>query len=302
MKDDLKKIDVLVCGRSTVDIIMNVDSFTNKPIKNFASNFVFTTGGPAANASIAIARQNSKVSLITKLGNDFLGEFILKNLKNENIDIEKKIISNNANSSSSIALIDKNGERQTINYPGDGFLSITKELFSNFHPKIVLADNRYNDITRFALEFANENKIPAVLDAESPFDKNVAKYATHIAFSMQGFKNFISFKDINNALKVAQNELKCWICVTDGENGVFICDKKNNVNHVKAFKINAVDTVGAGDIWHGIFAMKLADGLKENEAVLYANAVSAIKCSKFGGINSCPDKEESQKFILDQKL
>ena len=59
----------------------------------------------------------------------------MKNLKNENIDIEQKIISNNANSSSSIALIDKNGERQTINYPGDGFYPLQKNCFQIFIQK-----------------------------------------------------------------------------------------------------------------------------------------------------------------------
>ncbi len=294
-----KKANLLICGRSTVDILMKVDNFSDKPLKQFASDFKFSTGGPAANASIAAARHGAEVKLLTKLGKDFFGNFIFKKLTEEGIKIDRNLINNNARSSVSLALIDNEGERQTINFGGDGFKSINRGMFDKFVPNVILTDNRYPEITRKALSFAHKRNIPSVLDAEAPFIFEDIKYATHIAFSLQGFRDFVPNLTFEKALKLAQKKLNCWICVTDGENGVWVCDKDNYVQQMTAFKIDAVDTVGAGDVWHGIFAMRIAEGETEENAVIFANAAAAIKCQKFGGINACPRREETLNFLSE---
>ena len=61
--------------------------------------------------------------------------------------------------------------------------------------------------------------------------------------------------------------------------------------------IKAKDTLGAGDVWHGAFAVCLAEGKSESEAIKFSNLAAAIKCTKFGGQSSIPTRTEINEFI-----
>ncbi len=291
------QVRLLICGRSTIDIIMRVDKFSDQAIKQFSKDLNLTVGGPAANAAIAAARHGGDIQLATKMGADQFGQFLADRLVNENIKLLKEDRNEGSRSSLSVALIDEAGERQTINFGGSGF--IFSDILSGLEvPDLVLTDNRYPELARAGLDFARKNNLPAVMDAEAPFDLNDALNASHIAFSMQGFRSFMPQGSIEESLRQAQNILGSWLCVTDGPNGVWIADHEH-VHNIPAFSIEAVDTVGAGDIWHGVFALQLARGKKETDAVRYANAAAALKCRKFGGIDSCPYTKDTEAFLQE---
>jgi sulfofructose kinase len=59
----------------------------------------------------------------------------------------------------------------------------------------------------------------------------------------------------------------------------------------------AVDTLGAGDVWHGAFALALAEGRPERQAVRFASAAAALKCTRFGGRNGAPRRAEVDAFL-----
>jgi sulfofructose kinase len=71
-------------------------------------------------------------------------------------------------------------------------------------------------------------------------------------------------------------------------------------SEVPAFAVEAVDTLGAGDVWHGAFALFLAEGLDAGEAVFRANAVAALKSSAFGGRKALPTRPELDAFIKER--
>ena len=58
-----------------------------------------------------------------------------------------------------------------------------------------------------------------------------------------------------------------------------------------------VDTLGAGDVWHGAFALALAEGQGERQSVRFASAVAAIKCTRFGGRAGTPTRDEVERFL-----
>jgi sulfofructose kinase len=61
------------------------------------------------------------------------------------------------------------------------------------------------------------------------------------------------------------------------------------VVHVPAFTITAVDTLGAGDVWHAAFTLQLAKGASEHAAIVFANAAAALKCQSSDGLDGIPD-------------
>ena len=66
---------------------------------------------------------------------------------------------------------------------------------------------------------------------------------------------------------------------------------------MSAFPIQPIDTLAAGDVFHGAFALALAEGRGETEAMRFAAAAAAIKCTRFGGITGAPGRAEAEAFL-----
>ena len=103
-------------------------------------------------------------------------------------------------------------------------------------------------------------------------------------------------RDIEAGLAQAGRELDGWVCVTDGAEGVLYLEH-GELHRIPAFAVDAIDTLGAGDVWHGAFALRLTEGSGEAEAIRFANAVAAIKCTRFGGRDGTPTRAETERFL-----
>ena len=64
-----------------------------------------------------------------------------------------------------------------------------------------------------------------------------------------------------------------------------------------AFKVKTLDTLGAGDVFHGVFALCLAEGKTEEQSIYFSSAAAAIHCSRTGGRKSIPDRQEINNFL-----
>ena len=148
------------------------------------------------------------------------------------------------------------------------------------------------------LKAARSLSRPGVLDAETTIGKaaEALTFASHIAFSAQGLREYTGLEDLQKGLRLARERTGAWVCYTDGPNGVSFIHG-DAIRHVPAFAVRVADTLGAGDVWHGAFALALGEGRPEHDAVLFANAVAAIKCIKFGGRAGIPNRAETESFI-----
>ncbi len=109
-----------------------------------------------------------------------------------------------------------------------------------------------------------------------------------------------ALKACRDGLASLQSELAGWLAVTDGENGAWRM-AEGGVRHGLAAKVVAVDTNGAGDVWHGALATAILDGSEPNEAVRFANAAASLKCSRFGGRAAIPSRDEVIEFMARQQ-
>jgi sulfofructose kinase len=117
---------------------------------------------------------------------------------------------------------------------------------------------------------------------------------------MQGLRDATGLDEPRAAL-AAFPPTRSWVAVTNGAEGVFFREG-GAVLHEPAFPVAAVDTLGAGDTWHGAFAVALADGKTEREAVRFASAAAAIKCTRFGGRDGAPSRAEVEAFLAAQAI
>ncbi len=305
----ISKPRILVCGLTTADFVFAVPSLPDRAEKYIATSAQMIIGGGAANAAIAITRQQASAMLLARIGDDWIGNAVEKILKDENIDCCLLQKSKTAQTSYSSVLIDSAGERQIVNFRGTE-LDITPEWLTEdmyLSPGIdgydfrrinaVLTDTRWLDGALAVLRLARKLGVPGVVDAEAPIPEPILQMASHIAFSKQGLFSYTDTDDIESALMTAHSKLNTWMCVTDGENGVYhIHDDK--IWHTAAFSIEAKDTLAAGDTWHGVFTLGLCEGMDELNAIKYANAAAALKCINDGaGAMAAPTKQQTLQFL-----
>jgi len=282
---------ILVSGLATIDVIHYLDELPADGRKYKATNSLITGGGNALNGAVTISRLGGKVTLLTTIGDDAFGNLILKELKAEKVKTYAIFKNSTLKTSYSSIVVDQKGERQIINSRSPDLDFSANQVIPEKKFHAYLTDGRLPNATLLTLKEARKRKKPGVLDGESPVCLNALKLASHIAFSRQGLSSFSNTSSISEGLKIAQNFSSNWFCVTNGEEGVFFLNGKELVQ-LKPPKVTAVDTLGAGDVWHGAFTLALAQNQPPIQACIIANTIASKKCTKYGGKNGAPYKEE----------
>ena len=297
-KDGMTRI--LLAGVAVADFVLYVGDMPARAEKYRAEDGFFSAGGNAANSAVAAARLGADAILAARLGDDPLSSLIRADLEREHVDTSMVQCVKGAASSFSSIYIDRAGERQIMNFRGRN-LGENADWLDDAPPfDVLLADNRWPYITRRAIEIARQRNLPAVVDAEPPFDEDVVAGATHVAFSCQAIREYTGIDDPGLAVRAAAQRLNTWVCATDGANGAYYPEDGNIVN-VPAIAVEAVDTLGAGDVWHAAFALMTGEGADIRDAVLFANAAGSLKCTRAGGRNGAPGRRETEQFMRANK-
>ena len=289
---------VLVTGVSVIDFIFQLDEIPKKSEKFRALDASISGGGVAANAAVAISRLGGSATLVSRLGKDQIGNIIKNQLIEEGINVKfTKQFDQNKSSFSSV-YIDKNGERQVVNYR-DKTLPVEASWINDIKQHdAYLADTRWNEGTIETLKVAKFFNRPGILDAEETVTVEAIKTASHVAFSLYGLQSFTKQKNIIDGLNEISKITSGWVCVTNGEKGVFFLQNSELIN-IPTKKVLVKDTLGAGDVWHGAFTLSLAEDNNEINAIKFANSAATLKCCVFGGRHGFPNREELKKFIME---
>ena len=285
---------ILVCGLATVDFLFEVHAMPDSAEKYTAEQASMVGGGGAANAAVAISRLGGHSILAARVGDDLFGQIIVDELKADAVDCSLVQRVEGGQSSYSSVLVDRHGERQIVNFRGAG-LPDHAQMIDGVTIDAVLADTRWQAGTVAALTRARQLGVPGVLDAEAPVLPDALALASHIAFSRQGLRDYTGNTGLHSGLEQASNTLDGWVCVTDGGDGVFYLRDGKIVN-VPVAKVTVVDTLGAGDVWHGAFALALCEGFTEHNAITFANGAATLKCTRSGGGRGGPTREELRAF------
>jgi sulfofructose kinase len=293
---------VLCLGVAVQDYVFSLPDMPRAPEKYRATDFAIVGGGCAATAAVAIARLGGRAFLAARLGADPLGAVIVAELEQEGVDCTYARRFENCRSSISAVMVDGGGERLIVNYrdpklPEDaGWLPDLATLGAD----VVLADTRWPAGSAALMRQARERGLASVLDAEPPVmpAEEALRLASHIAFSRDGLAEWARTGDLEQGLAAA-SACGAFACVTDGANGVTF-KSGMTTRHLPAFTVDAVDTLGAGDVWHGAFALALAEGRSEAEAIRFASAAAALKCTRFGGRSAIPTRTQVEQFLMEQ--
>lgn len=281
---------------------MRVDNFPAAGSKVQASEFLITIGGQAGNAAVAIARLGGQVSYCGALGDrdDEIANRIVGNLEREGIDCSHAVRVPGAVSSVSLIMLDAVGEKMIATRRDQGLSTVVPADAARAVASVdaVLLDNRYPHFVTPICEAAKARGVPRILDLDKaavPDDPLVAG-STHVISSAESLRDSTGLKDYGAALRKFGETYKGFLAVTDGPDGIYWRDG-NDIRHMPAFKVAAIDTLGAGDTFHGAFTFRLVEAGDVVEAMRFAAAAAAIKCTRFGGLMGAATRAEVDAFL-----
>ena len=299
-----RRLNILCAGIAVLDEVFRVEQFPVAHKKTQASQFMSVNGGNAANAAVVVARLGARTAFAAPLGDDASGERLLALMARENIDCSACPRVGGVPTPISAICIDARGERAIVNFR-DNRLIVARvadpgALVASAHA--VLVDNRFSEFVTPICEAARARNIPVVIDADEPRrqSNDLLKLVSHAIFSAEGLRATAGADDLPRALVQVRDLTAAFVAVTDGANGAYWLDG-STPRHVPAFRVEAVDTLGAGDTFHGAFALMLAEGAGEAAAMRFAAAAAAVKCTRFGGITVAPSRAEVDAFLAERR-
>ncbi len=281
---------------------MRVQNFPAPGMKVSASDFIITGGGCAANAAVAIARLGGHVAFAGPLGDadDHISNRILADLGKEGIDCSGVARVKDGTASVSLILLDESGEKTIATRRG---INLGKALPADAAKLVadadaVLVDNRFPEFVTAVCRAAAARKIPVVIDLDqaTKADDPLLMLGTHVVSSAEALHGTTGQKDYGAGLQRLAENIPGFLAITDGPDGVYWRDG-GTLRHMPAFKVKAIDSLGAGDAFHGGFTLALAEGYAMPDVMRFASATAALKCTHFGGGAGAATRAEVEEFL-----
>ena len=298
--------DVLGVGCNAVDYLCPMDRYPVEDEKMQVESIELQGGGNVATALVAVARLGGAAAYHTVIAEDQNTEWILSNFKREKVVTEHLIIKEGRNPLALILINRSTGSRTILYSKKDVPTFRAEELQADLikMTKVLLIDFYFPEASLEASRIASSLGIPVVIDAEkpSPFAEQVLLNCTHViaskGFALQYTGSDSSVDDGALLQEFASRVESPFVCITYGERGVLALDRgSNDLFRQEAFKVDTVDSTGAGDVFHGAFAYFLSLDFTLRKAIEYAAATAAIKCRQIGGRKGIPTRAELDKFL-----
>lgn len=295
-----KPVHVICLGLSALDQVWRVDHlFAGQSEKIKATGYGTLGGGMAANASIAVAKLGASVAFWGRAGNDAAGHEMKSAFVAQGVDVENFRLFPEGRSSVSGIIVDRSGERQIVNFGGlypEAADWLPLEAVAR--ASSVLADPRWVEGAATLFREARAHGIPTVLDgdvADAEVFERLLPLTDHAIFSEPALAAFAGSADDQSLAALARFGCRV-IAVTRGEDGVS-WRENGELRRQAAYAAEVVDTTGAGDVFHGAYALALGAGLDVWAAMAFSAATAAMKCRQAGGRNGIPDINECLAFM-----
>lgn len=299
---------IIVIGSINMDLVVSINDFPKPGETILGKQHQWFSGGKGANQAVAISRTGGNVRMVGKIGDDKLSEIVYDNLQKENIDLQRvKCIRGEV---TGLAIINVNslGENNIIVSAGANKVwqeteEEIKDLLKGYD-MVVLQQEIPLNIVKSVLKIAKEQGLYTILNS-APASKDVLpslKYVDLLIVNEVEI-SILSNMEITDIPSIIQAVTKlsgdCHnIVVTLGKDGSVVYTGKE-FHGIPAYKVKAIDTTAAGDVFVGAVATRLSEDAGILDAVYWATAASALTVTKLGAQASIPYRNDICKFIQE---
>ena len=296
-------------GHVALDHVFEVDALPVSPTKMAAHQYRRLVGGMTANAVVAAARLGASASLVAPVADDEALPVFRAHLQAEGVQVQGLRPVPGAHHSVSVILVDAAGERTIVSRRSDaGLRAGALDLTCLDGADVLLTDPRFVDWAHTALIAARARGLLSILDADvaPPEDlRRLVGLAQWAVFSEQGLRAYVNadakandlsqdqLDRIQQGLGRALSDGAQVAVVTLGPQGLMWQRQGGLVQLIPAYPFHpVVDTTAAGDVFHGAYALALAQGADWDQAARYGSAAAAVKCQMGSGWSSLPKHEQ----------
>lgn len=297
----MKKI---VCiGLINYDITIPLDSFPIENTKIRVKEVIECGGGPASTAAYTLGKWGADVSFLGMIGNDAYGNLLKEELRKAHVDIEYLEVNKEFSTPISHIIVNKEkGTRTTLTYRKKAKMH---PVTIPYKVDYILVDGQEYELSK---KIISENKDAISIIDAGRCEKEIIElctlcnfvicskdFAEKVSSMTFDFDNVETLKQIYLFLK---NKFKTEIIITLEARGC-LYEKDGELKIMTSLVVDAIDSTGAGDIFHGAFVYALKSGYSLEKCLQIANTAGAISTRRVGGRNSVPTKEEMREYIND---
>ncbi len=290
---------VLGLGQASLDIITLVTGFPREDAKKEVLAFLEQGGGPVATALVALRRLGVEAAFSGVVSDDYAGARIREGLIDEGVDVAALVERPGGESQRAFIIVNRETATRTILWKRPTVAELSKEEIKRdwlSGAGFLLLDGLMGRASIRAAELARESGVPVMLDAGSPRPA-LLKLLPHTDYIVgsEEFAGYFSPDPEEAAVKISSFSPRA-VTVTLGEKGS-VTWQGGRVFRTPAFRVRALDTTGAGDVFHGGYIYGLLQGWGLEKTVTFASAFAALKCLELGGRTGIPTLEHTLEFM-----
>jgi sugar/nucleoside kinase (ribokinase family) len=301
-------IDILGLGAVAVDDVLFLDEFPAPDSKWQIQKRERHAGGLAGTALVAAHRMGATCAYAGTLGSDELSRFITDGFQAEGISVSSLVRREGTRPFHSTILVDTRTKTRTILFDAHDVVGADPDA----PPEEVIRSARVLLVDHVGLEgmvraarIARAAGIPVVADLERDVGErfgDLLGLVDHLILPFDFARKISGAADAQGILRALWKPDRRTVVITKSEQGSWYmsAEEPGRVFHQPAFSVKVVDTNGCGDVFHGVYAAGLSEGMSTTERIRFAAAVAALKATHTGGQKGIPLRAEADSFFASR--
>jgi sulfofructose kinase len=271
--------------------------------KEHASHFEEICGGNALNGAIGIVRLGGRASICGPMGDsrETSSRYIFEQMAHEGIETKHVVHMHGLVTPISAIMIDPTGERTIVTFRDPELWKVKLPPADTLLEDCdaILTESRCAEFCTDLCAEARRRGIPVIVDVDRAMSlrEGLLTASTHLVFSSEPLQETADVTDDGEALKKIAKLTPSFLAGTRGPRGTIWLDAGGKLQETPAFPVHTVDTLGAGDVFHGAFALAITEKQELREALRFASAAAALKCTRFGGAFAAPQRAEVEALL-----
>ena len=294
---------ILCIGMPVRDLTFRVQGLPARGSKENASHFEEICGGNALNGAIGIVRLGGRASICGPMGDarETTSRYIFEKMAEEGIETKHIVHMPGLVTPISNIMIDPSGERTIVTFRDPQLWKVRlpdpDTLLEDCDA--ILTESRCAEFCTDLCVEATRRGIPVIVDVDRAMSlrEGLLTASSHLVFSSEPLQETAGVSDDGEALKKISKLTPSFLAGTRGAQGTIWLDEHHNLQQTPAFPVHTVDTLGAGDVFHGAFALAITENQDLRAALRFASAAAALKCTRFGGAFAAPQRAEVEALL-----
>jgi len=301
----MKQHEIVGIGANVFDTLIRVDTYPDQDTKKKAQSVSESGGGPCGTGLVAAAKLGAACAYIGHCSDDRAGQFLQGDFEARGVDTRYMTPMPDTSAFCSYVLLADDAASRTCVFhrgsvPPTQLGEAEKEAIAQAH--VLMVDGNDLDAAVEGARIARENETLVLYDAGGLYEGVERLLAlTDILIPSEEFS--LKHTGVSTVQQASEELYRRYrprvVVITQGKQGGWLFDGKRGYSY-PAFPVEAVDTNGSGDVFHGAFAFGLTRGYTYDQCCVFASAVSALKCTAVGARKAVPTLEQTMVFLRSQ--